>query len=140
MLLEQARELPFVCECSPYSLRLPWPRSKNTLNLLSALKNSKVFSLPACVATRNNLAWSKGSLIWNTVGILKLRFLSLKLTGWDFPGGPMARLCTSNARGLGSNPGQGTRSTTCCNSSVLMLNQRLKTSVAAKDYSSQINT
>ena len=28
----------------------------------------------------------------------------------DFPGGPVAKLCAPNARGLGSIPGQGTRS------------------------------
>ena len=33
-----------------------------------------------------------------------------KLYLWDFPGGPVARIHAPNAGGLGSIPGQGTRS------------------------------
>ena len=45
----------------------------------------------------------------NILGVSSL-FLLLKSSHRDFPGGPVAKLHAANAGGLGSIPGQGTRS------------------------------
>jgi len=41
--------------------------------------------------------------------LLLLSHMPLESDFWDFPGGPMVKTLPSNAYGVGSIPGQGTR-------------------------------
>ena len=47
-------------------------------------------------------------------GTLTNTDVNSRISGWDFPGGPVVRLCSFSAGGAGSIPGQGARSHMLC--------------------------
>ena len=47
-------------------------------------------------------------------GALPSTDVNSRISGWDFPGSPVVRLCSFSAGGAGLIPGQGTRSHVLC--------------------------